>query len=34
MAAALHVYVEDADKAMARAIAAGAVLEIAVSDMP
>jgi PhnB protein len=34
MAAAFYLYVEDADKAMARAIAAGAVLEMAVGDMP
>ena len=34
MAAAYYLYVEDADNAMAKAIAAGAVLEMAVGDMP
>ena len=34
MAAAFYLYVENADKAMSQAIAAGAVLEMEVSDMP
>ena len=34
MPAAFYLYVEDADKTMAQAIAAGAVLEMAVGDMP
>lgn len=34
MAAAYYLYVEDADLAMARALAHGAVLEMQVGDMP
>ncbi len=34
MATALYLYVDDADKAMAQAIAAGAALEMEVDDMP
>ncbi|MGB4860379.1 MAG: VOC family protein [Dokdonella sp.] len=34
MAAAFYLYVDDADRAMARAIAAGAVLEMDLADMP
>ena len=34
MAAAFYLYVEDAEQAMAQAIAAGAALEMEVSDMP
>lgn len=34
MAASYYLYVEDADAAMARALAAGAVLEMEAMDMP
>ena len=34
MASAFYLYVEDADKVMSQAIAAGAVLEMEASDMP
>lgn len=34
MAAAYYLYVEDADAAVAKAVAAGAQLEMAVADMP
>jgi PhnB protein len=34
MAAPFYIYVEDADRSMARAIAAGAVLQMEVGDMP
>ena len=34
MAAAFYLYVEDADTAMAQAIASGATLEMRVDDMP
>ncbi|MBA2679314.1 MAG: VOC family protein [Ktedonobacteraceae bacterium] len=34
MAAPFYIYVEDADRAMAQAVAAGAALEMEVADMP